>query len=242
MKNYDRVMLNEVANSYRKMILNEAAGERQWEWWELVKRANSEYLDPNSGYSTRNPIGHTPNSRPVKVRVPKGKPWRQNAPEQWRREREELSRFRQGYKPRPRPTIPGIDKQIDDAMNRPTTTRKPTAPRAPAPKPGPRPIRGIRPAVGAAGAITGLLSLWSIYQQLFGDDGVEVDVIPDDGQVIKPINVDQPNLDLQPMQVPEHLRNPHSYPGQHPVRPPKAPAGGSQGSGGGIGGGGGMGM
>lgn len=241
MKNYDRLMLNEVANSYRKMILNEAAGERQWEWWELVKRANRD-LDPNSGYSTRNPIGRRPWREKVPIRVPKAKPWRDNVPAEWQRQRDELSRFRQGYKPRPIPTIPGIDKQIDDAMNRPTTTRKPTAPRAPAPKPGPRPIRGLRPAVGAAGGILTLLSLYSIYQDLFGDDGVEVDVIPDDGQVIKPINVDQPGLDLQPMQVPEHLRNPHSYPGQHPVRPPKTPPSGGQGSGGGIGGGGGMGM
>ena len=251
MKNYDRLMLNEVACSYRKMILNEAPGSGEDEY-ERARRLSGhkpsdwDYMDPNKPYSTRNPIGHTPNDRPGKVRVPKGKPWRQNTPEQWRRDRDELSPFQRGYKPRPRPTIPGIDQQIEYGMRqieRETTrpTRKPTAPRTPAPRPGPRPIRGIRPAVGAAGAVGLGLSLWSIYQQLFGDDGVEVDVIPDDGQVIKPINSNQPGLDLQPMQVPEHLRNPHSYPGQHPVRPPKAPAGGSQGSGGGIGGGGGMG-
>lgn len=247
MKNYDRLMLNEVANSYRKMILNEAAGSGEDEF-ERARRLSGhkpsdwDYMDPNKPYSTRNPIGHTPTSRPGKVRVPKLKKWRDNPPEQWARERDEISRFRQGYKPRRPPTIPGMDRQIEDLFNQTTTTRKPTAPRPPAPKPGPRPIRGIRPAVGAAGAVGLGLGLWSIYQQLFGDDEVEVDVIPDEGVVIKPMNVNQPGLNLEPMQVPEHLRNPHSYPGQHPVRPPKAPAGGSQGSGGGIGGGGGMGL
>lgn len=241
MKNYDRLTLNEVAISYRNMILNEAAGGRDYEWWELLKKANS---NPIENFDRYNPQRY-PRDFAKPVRVPKGKPWRQNAPEQWRRDRDELSRFQRGYKPRPQPTIPGIDQQIQDAMRQQQTarpTRKPTAPRTPAPKPGARPIRGVRPAVGAAGGILTLLSLYSIYQDLFGDDGTEVDVIPDDGQVIKPVNVDQPGLDLQPLYVPPHQRDPNNYPGQHPVRPPKAPAGGSQGSGGGIGGGGGMGM
>lgn len=252
MKNYDRLTLNEVANAYRKMILNEAPwpppdGSGLPNWWEDPD--NADYLrdDPrNKPWSTHNPEGR--------------KYWREKVVGKYRRtrpvgptpsqlrDRDALSRFQRGYKPRPtQPPIPGLDQQIQDIMRQteretPRPTRKPTAPRTPAPKPGARPMRGVRPAAGVAGGLLTLLSLYSIYQDLFGDDGTEVDVIPDDGQVIKPINVDQPGLNLQPLYVPPHQRDPRNYPGQHPVRPPKAPAGGNQGSGGGIGGGGGMGM
>lgn len=251
MKNYDRLMLNEVANSYRKMILNEA--QAQWpppngsglpNWWEDPDNTDAVRNDPRNPRNKPKPKPQSPRGprkphvfTPADQMRPPVPGWRPvPAPEQTPGDHSGFAKDRRFVTP---DNPKGYWRWDGGRSTDPTATTRPT--RTPAPKPGPRPIRGIRPAVGAAGAVALGLSLWSIYQQLFGDDGVEVDVIPDDG-VDKPINVDQPGLDLQPMQVPEHLRNPHSYPGQHPVRPPKAPAGGSQGSGGGIGGGGGMGM
>jgi hypothetical protein len=220
MKNYDRLMLNEVANSYRKMILNEVANTYKNMLLNEAAAAPPRGKNPNPTF-----IPYYEVERDAKRYGWERTYTKKGQFKGWKKSRSNP----QGAPEQPRPTNP-------------TATTRPRAPGVPAPKPGPRPIRGLRPAVGAAGGILTLLSLYSIYQDLFGDDGVEVDVIPDDGQVIKPINVDQPGLDLQPMQVPEHLRNPHSYPGQHPVRPPKTPPSGGQGSGGGIGGGGGMGM
>ena len=232
------------------MILNEAPwpppdGSGLPEWWDDPDNAEAVRNDPrNRAWSTHNPEGRKFWKEKVRVRVPAGRPWRKNnnIPERVRREweetRREAERWRNPPKPKPGPK-PATKPQTA------APTRNPTATRTPAPKPGARPIRGLRPALGAAGGLLTLINLYSIYQDLFGDDGVEVDVIPDDGQVIKPVNP-QPKLELEPLHVPPHLRDPRNYPGQHPVRPPKSPAGGSQGSGGGsgggIGGGGGMGM
>jgi hypothetical protein len=206
MKNYNRLNLNEVANTYTKMILNEAE-----EWWQIKDNRRAWRYDPRNPYTQGT----------GRLQPPPGTGWVRkpypSAPSGFPKDRNFIN-----------PKNPKGYWRWDQ-----TQTTRPAA----------KPIRGgLRPAAGAAGGALLALSLYNIYQQLFGDDGIEADVIPDDGQEIKPVNVDQPGLDLQPLYVPPHQIDPNNYPGQHPVRPPKAPAGGSQGSGGGIGGGGGMGM
>ncbi len=237
MKNYDRFALNELAVTYRKMILNEAPPPeeplRPGKRWPPAHT----FKPPVPGWY---PVGFPPDHLGEPNGFPKDRRFiTPDNPKGYWRWHDPADGYRPGPLSPPPPPKPG--RPTPTPQPQPATPAKPR----PAPKPARPPMRlprGGRVGGGVLGAATTLYSLYDIYQQLFGDDGVEVDVIPGDGEVIKPVNSPTPGLDLSPMQVPEHLRNPHSYPGQHPVRPSKASAGGSQGSGGGIGGGGGMGM
>lgn len=112
----EQINLISEENSKLLQAMQEAAGGQEFDWWELLKKANS---NPVENFDNVRPGGSKP------IRVPKTPKPMGPTPSQMR-EREALETFRRGFKPQPKPTPPGPN------------------PSTPA-KPGPSPTATSRP-------------------------------------------------------------------------------------------------